>query len=405
MNKRTVMPTALLWAFLLILGCGKFKDVNKPPVEPATLEFRKDPMDVPVIGSGSAGWPIFPSDPCVIKDEEGYHMFFTTIFCKSTGSYYYSWDSRNLGACNIMDVVASIGYAFSADAGLTWEFRGSPVVMPGPEAWHGGDLETPHAALLGDTLYLFYSATGAHLGQPFPNRFQVGVATLILNGGTIRQELMTDGVTFQKRSEPLLPFNVVSTAFDNNTQEPSVVIKDGLLEVFYVGVGFSHPDQHAEAPGQSITSVGMAKAVFDPNLNLISKSDGYLLSGANITEVKYVKGTYHVFSTTLEEGEFHQNEKINYFSSADEGLTWSGPEILLYPGQGTAFDNWGIMAPTVVVEDQSLVLFYTGWGMEDHECFPESFPPDVRFGRPSDNNKKCIYGSVGRAVSPRPSSF
>jgi predicted GH43/DUF377 family glycosyl hydrolase len=404
MNKLAVMLLALLWLFLLVLGCGKSKTTSKPPVVPTSLEFIKNPAGGPVVSSGTAGWPIFPADPAVLKDNEGYHLFFTTLFCKSGGSYYYSWDSHNLGACNITDVVGTVGYAFSADGGLSWEFRSSPVVLPGPEAWQSGDLETAFAALLGDTLYLFYSASGLHSGQPFPNRFQVGVATVRLNGETIHQRLMTDAVTFQKQPEPLLPFNTSTTTFDNNTQEPSVVIKDSLLEVFYVGVGFSLPEQSADAPGQTITSVGMAKAVFNRNLTLVSKSDGYILPDANITEVKYVGGTYHVFSTTLEQGEFHQNEKINYYSSID-GSSWSQPKILLYPGTGEAFDNWGIMAPTVVVEDQSIVLFYTGWKKEDHQCFPEPFPPSVRFGRPSDNDTKCIYGSIGRAVSPRPSSF
>lgn len=404
MNRRIIIPITIFWSSLLILGCGKSKDISKPPDEVVKLEFTEDPADRPVISSGTAGWPIFPSDPGVLKDEEGYHLFFTTIFCKKSGSYHFSWDSHNLGTCDITDVIGSIGYAFSADGGYTWEFRGSPVILPGPEGWQSGDLETPHAALLGDTVYLFYSAMGEYSGQPFPHRYQVGVATLDLNGGTIRQRLMSEAVTFQKRPDPLLPFNVTSTDFDNNTQEPSVVIRDGKIELFYVGVGFSLAGEHAEAPGQSITSVGMARAVFDQNLNLISKSDGYLIENANITEVKYTGGVYHVFSTTLEQGEFHQNEKINYFSSTD-GTNWSTSEILLYPGEGEAFDNWGIMAPTIVVEDQSIVMFYTGWSMEDHECFPEPFPPDVRFGRPSDNNTKCIYGSVGRAVSPRPSSF
>ena len=404
MKKHATMLLALLWAFLLILGCGKSKSTSKPPVLPETLEFAKDPAGEPVISSGTAGWPIFPADPAVLKDNEGYHLFFTTLFCKSGGSYYYSWDSHNLGACNITDVVGTIGYAFSADKGLTWEFRSTPVVLPGPEAWQSGDLETANVALGGDTLYLLYSASGTYLGNPFPNRFQVGAATLSLNGGTIHQRLMSDAALFQKRPEPLLPFNTSATAFDNSTQEPSVVIKDSLLEVYYVGVGFSLPEQSADAPGQTVTSVGMAKAVFDRDLNFISKSDGYILPNANITEVKYINGTYYVFATTIEQGEFHQNEKINYYSSTD-GSNWSAPKLLLSPGTGDAFDNWGIMAPTVVVEDQTVVLFYSGWKMEEHQCFPNPFPPDVRFGRPSDSDTKCIYGSVGRAVSPGPSSF
>ncbi|MEJ2627443.1 MAG: hypothetical protein P8078_02635, partial [bacterium] len=150
--------------------------------------------------------------------------------------------------------------------------------------------------------------------------------------------------------------------------------------------------------GQSIISVGMVKAVFDSDLQLVDQSNGYILENANITEVKYFDDVYHVFSTTLEEGEFHQDEKINYFQSAD-GTNWSSPEILLSPG--TTFDSWGIMAPTVVIEDDELVMFYTGWSIENHICFPDPLLSDTRFGRPSKNDTKCIYGSVGRAVAER----
>jgi hypothetical protein len=96
-------------------------------------------------------------------------------------------------------------------------------------------------------------------------------------------------------------------------------------------------------------------------------------------------------------GEFHQNEKINVFQSPD-GIRWSDPEILLTPG--APFDNWGLMAPTVVVEDSTLVMFYSGWSSENHPCFPEPFRSDVRFGYPTKDDH-CIYGSVGRAVAGR----
>ena len=398
---RVLVMAASIVAASWTLGCSDKNATGPRSENPATyaFTFTKSPANQPVVSSGEAGWPIFPSDPAVIMDAEGYHLFYTSYFCNAGGTYHYSWDAGNMAACNITDVVAAVGYAFSSDSGHTWQFRGSPVLLPGSEPWHQGDIETPHVAYLGNTLYLFYSATGVYQGQPFPHRFQVGVATLDLNGESIRQRLMTDGAAFTGRSEPLLPYNVSATAYDNNTQEPSVVIKDGKLELFYVGVGFALPDQNADAPGQSVVSLGLAKAVFQPDLQLVEKSDGYILPDANITEVKYFDGAYHVFSTTIETGEFHADEKINYFRSVD-GVTWSEPEILLQPG--AVFDSWGMMAPTIVVEDDQIVLFYTGWSIEDHECFPDPFPPHVRFGRPSINDTQCIFGSVGRAVSPRP---
>jgi hypothetical protein len=214
----------------------------------------------------------------------------------------------------------------------------------------------------------------------------------------MHQRLMDENNLFTMHPDPLLPYNVNSSSYNNNTQEPSVVIKDGILEVFFIGVGFSNPGLAADDPDQSVTSVGLARSVFDFNLQLIENPDGYILQNANITEVKYYDKMYHVYSTTLETGEFHQNEKINYYSSTD-CKTWSGPKILI--SSETTFDNWGVMAPTVVVEEDSLILFYTGWSAENHECFPEPFTSSVRFGYPGFNDSKCIYGSIIRAVSSR----
>jgi predicted GH43/DUF377 family glycosyl hydrolase len=366
---------------------------------PPNLVFSRDPAGAPVISSGSAGWPIFPTDPGVVADSEGYHLFYTSYFCNAGGTYYYSWDVNNLAACNILDAVATVGYAFSSDGGLTWEFRGRPVVMPGPEAWQCGDLETPHAVIVGDTVYLFYSATGAFQGQPFSERYQIGVATLDLHGETIRRRLMTEDAEFTRRPEPLLPYNTTATAFNNNTQEPSVVVRDGRLEIFYIGVKLAEPQLPADAPGQSILGYGLAKAVFTPDLSLVENSDRYLLPGANITEVKYFDSAYYVFSTTGTNGEFHRQERIELYRSSN-GVTFSSPVDVLSPQ--TSFDSWGLMAPSVVVNDSSLVLFYSGWSSEDHPCFPEPLPPDTRFGRPSDNGATCIHGAIGRAVAARP---
>lgn len=392
-----------LFSCLVVLaycvGCGgKATGPGGNGQIPPNLVFNRDPAGQSVISSGSAGWPIFPTDPGVIADSEGYHLFYTSYFCNANGTYYYSWDVGNLAACNILDAVATVGYAFSSDGGFTWQFRGRPVVMPGPEPWQSGDLETPHAALLGDTLYLFYSATGAFAGQPFPDRYQIGVATLDLHGGTIRQRLLAEDAEFTRRPQPLLPYNTTATAFDNDTQEPSVVVRDGRLELFYIGVRLAKPQLPGEATGQSVLGYGLARAVFASNLSLLEAADAYLLPGANITEVKYFDSAYYVFSTTGTNGEFHRHERIELYRSSD-GAAFSSPVDLLLPQ--TSFDSWGLMAPTVVVNDNEVVMFYTGWSSVDHPCFPEPLPPDTRFGRPSDDGATCIHGAIGRSVAVR----
>ncbi len=74
--------------------------------------FKRVPNDKPVIKSGFNEWPMFMADPCVIKDEEGYHAFFTNLFIKRKGHYWYSYDPRNNGDFEIHDSVGTVAYAF-----------------------------------------------------------------------------------------------------------------------------------------------------------------------------------------------------------------------------------------------------------------------------------------------------
>ena len=50
---------------------------------PFFTPFVKSPASRPVIASGVAGVPTFISDPCVIKDESGYHAFFSVYYFKN----------------------------------------------------------------------------------------------------------------------------------------------------------------------------------------------------------------------------------------------------------------------------------------------------------------------------------
>ena len=126
-----------------------------------------------------------------------------TLFM-SNGTYFYSWDAGNLTACDILDAITAIGYAYSDDKGYTWTFRNSPVASPGNALWHNSDLETPFVTLIGDTLYLFYSATGTFTEEKQLNdRFQVGMASLPLHKQSIKECLFNEENQFELHMNPL----------------------------------------------------------------------------------------------------------------------------------------------------------------------------------------------------------
>ena len=45
------------------------------------LVFSREPVDRPVLTSGTADTPMIVMDPCVISDADGFHLFFSSFFC------------------------------------------------------------------------------------------------------------------------------------------------------------------------------------------------------------------------------------------------------------------------------------------------------------------------------------
>jgi predicted GH43/DUF377 family glycosyl hydrolase len=371
------------------------QDLADPPAFPL---FDRHPAQTPAISSGKAGLPVMIFDPQVYADDEGYHLFYTTTFCRRPYSFAYTWDPANPYRCNIVHTVGSIGYAFSSDRGLSWQFRETPVVMPGLSGFDAAKIETAHVFRIDDTLYLSYSADGDASGRKLASRYQIGIAKLELGKRSLREALLEGSASFERRSEPLLAYSLEEGSLHNNVQEPSIIVRDGRIELYYVGLGLKLPREAIDAPGQVITSVALGRANFDLDLVPICAPEDGLLIGANITEVKYFDGAYHLFATAFSDGEFHRGEQITYATSQD-GRHWSAPQLLLSPGELPVFDNWGLMAPTVVPEDDRVILFYTAYGAEPHQCFP--VPADGRFGMPVDGGTQCLSATLGRAVSKR----
>ena len=359
--------------------------------------FVREPADRPVIGSGVAGLPTIVGDPCVLADADGYHLFYSAFFCHTPdGVASFSFDPQRPEDCSFEHAFGTTAYAFSADRGLTWEMRSTPVVTPGAHAWEGRDVETPWVVRTGDRLHLLYSAVG---GPSDP--LQLGAATLTLNGRSVREALLTDQAVFETRPAPLIAADTDTPFGVTYAQEPSVVASDGRLELFFVSLGLSRPGDRLDAPNQE-ARLALRVAVFGQDLAPLAPPSAPIATGvaANIPEVRAFDGRYHLFATTTETDN-HEDDLLTY-SVSDDGRQFTAPKTILRRRSGDAFDNWGLMAPTVVAEDDEVVLFYTAWESQAHHCVWSG--PGGRLGtadesRPQD--ARCLYGTLGRAVSPR----
>ncbi len=76
-----------------------------------------------------------------------------------------------------------------------------------------------------------------------------------------------------------------------------------------------------------------------------------------------------------------------------DGKSWSNARTILEKGPENSFDNWGIMAPTVVFEKDRVMMFYTAWQIGNQTMTP--LPPDGRYGL-RRGQKQTIWGTLGR---------
>jgi len=364
--------------------------------EAQLLTFTRQPSDNFVLGAGKANLPITCHDPAIYEDQDGYHLFFTSYYCKKNFAWFYSWDPANPGDCDIIGAIQTLGYAFSSDKGVTWKIRTTPLLVLGPEDWDKDAIETASVIMNNNTLYLFYSASGLKNGTLFSERYQIGLAKLDLGGKTVKQSLLNDGDRFIKQATPFIAYNTQSVSDQNNVQEPSIIFKDNLFEFFYIGLKLYLPGKGLDQNGQGITSIKLLRQKFDKDFNAVGSTEVCQIPhNVNITEVKFYNNKYYLFYTTTEPGIFHENEKIGYSTSID-GINWENGTIILQKEAGHPYENWGVMAPSVTMHSDSVYLFYTAWGTENHSCFP--VPANGKFGVPLTSNQ-CVFGTLGRAVA------
>jgi hypothetical protein len=410
------MKSRLVIALALVLAPvrGVFGQAAPPSLK---LALQRSPADSPVIGSGETGAPLLVMDPMVLKDGEGYHLFYSTFFCKDVGGQLnYSYDPHNPARCDLSQPVSAIGYAFSADRGLTWRLRPTPVLAPGVNDWERYKVETAYVVRVKDELLLFYSALGFVDGKLLNNRFQIGAAFLKLGSRTIEDALLKTPETFvRRRKEPVLPLELVKTSFFNNVQEPSVIYRQGRYELFFIGIGLTLPDKPPCAGpatvchGQSFTELGLGRAILDRDLNVVERTETPL-AGTNWTlnmpEVTYRKGQYLMFSAGFGKEAFggvHRGEFIQLSTSAD-GLHWSRPEPVLSPRGGLQFDGWAATTPTAVWDRNQVILFYSAFGPRS---FGRQCDMTARWGisvahKEHPDQDTCIDVTLGRAVAAVP---
>jgi hypothetical protein len=105
----------------------------------------------------------------------------------------------------------------------------------------------------------------------------------------------------------------------------------------------------------------------------------------------------------------HKGEHLQ-LSTSDDGVHWQNTRRILAARPESTFDNWALVAPTLVRGDREWVLFYSAFGAspaEQAEMKKQVGPFALnakKWGIFVAQDKRLIDANLGRAVADAPLS-
>ena len=249
-----IVRFASFLTFLLLSGCGKYRDFTLP-LQPGgpSISWRWEARPEPVLTRGAAGdWDaIDVLNPSVIRQGDAYYNLYSgydgktwhTGLAVSVDGIAWRKEGKILSPSPETwesDAIAANGSALASEGrilyyyqagnpvriglaqstnGHQWQKHGSPVLDVGPRgSWDERGVADPYVIRDGGAYYMFY------LGQDRARRQRLGVA------------MSDDGIQWRKlRSNPILELGEYGAFDENGLGEPAVFAAHGYYWMLYTG--------------------------------------------------------------------------------------------------------------------------------------------------------------------------
>ncbi len=325
---------------------------------------------------------------------------------------------------------SSIGYAESNN-GINWtKYSANPVLIPGsPGSWDDRGIEVSHVEMIGEQYFMWYNrhcpsqAIGIAIssdginwtkysGNPVIEKGEQGSwdeygvtwATLLRDSNSIRMWFSGEGslgswkmrigyataaygLKFTKAlGNPVLDFGNIAEWDKGSVKDPFVYHGSREYMMWY-----SSPGANAIGNARSEDGISWTKHPDNPVLSLGSPGSW---DSVNVYGpwVLYEDGIYKMWYSGHGSGKGH----IGYATS-DDGISWNRPilglvpfgvnsqnNIVLPPGSPGEFDAGGVSRCSVLKDDDTYKMWYTGWSGHEEIGYAES-PDGLNWTKYSGN--------------------
>ncbi len=309
-------------------------------------------------------WDYFTAaDPSVIKDGDTLKIWYTGAGPTST------------------DTVTRlrIGYAWSID-GITWnKHPQNPVLESSPATWDSIGLETvtvlkDETALPPERYKMWYAGSD----DPIYGLYKIGYA------------YSPDGVNWTKHPDPVLLKGDDDTWESGGPEGPTVILFDDTLRMWYAGYDSVYNGERTDFS----CSIGYAWSLDGklwnkyPNNPIMTIGDEETWDAANIQDPFVLRNedTYHMWYSGFSEWIFDGlgQYQIGYAYSSD-GINWtksSANPVLKY-GSNNDWDKKLAGFPTIILENSTLHMWYTGIDTLPIPEWPAPYYWDIGYARSS----------------------
>lgn len=315
------MNKYLIYILLIFASCGK-ENINEPIIEDS-LWTRNE--ENPIIKAGfeaiDGHTAISVSDPSVLFDEEE--------------NKWKMWVA--VGWFEGEQFKTGIKYAESSE-GTSWSIHPEICLRPSssPSSWDYTSVETPMVVKVegnpSDKKYLMWYSGGNitvnPLGEDYP-RFQIGLA------------YSSDGITFNKISEPESPYQQeglvfkVEDAFPSFPSvetgivaDPSVIYENGVFKMWFTSIGLTINDEDVDGGvgyAESVDGINWTASAQNPLQSLKRINEDFVAQPAVVYNSQ--SGQYDMWFNADYEHELEEvgmNGTIGFwYAHSEDGLNWT----------------------------------------------------------------------------------
>lgn len=285
----------------------------------------------------------YDENPILVGGKPGsfdYGFVLNPTVIKADSNYYMLYDGDDGLKIPNKQSAREIGLAISADGLSFQKYNDNPVITRGPENWDSYKVGISSNVIFSKNARwkVYYSG----LSQD-DQKWAIGLARSV------------DFRVFLKDSKNPIMTAIYDWEVIGGVKSPCVLFENGIYKMWYTGYGILDE--------VSAWRIGYAESVdgysWERNENPILNTDSDLEQNVEILFVEKIFNKYYLFYEANDKSAPIGKFRI-FFAVSANGHDFEKKGVFLDLGEGNDWDNYNVLQPSLIFEEERTLLYYCG---------------------------------------------